>query len=186
MSAPGNPISAVVTIPGFLSVNLHRWPSRHSLHIYMPDQGTNGGKQNDSPHEPDECQAIIQRPNPCAEEAPNCCEMQTTMTAPDTVEKKKARMNCCGTPRSESSNTNNTTCPGVPHSNEAEEVEAGVNLRLQMYRMANQLRQEKRLLHGRVMPFRHTKKPSFLFTAYNPSDLRSRCGSSQSSEVRIG
>ncbi|KAL5106413.1 hypothetical protein TcWFU_009040 [Taenia crassiceps] len=150
----GNPISAVVTIPGFLSVNLHRWPSRRSLHIYMPDQETNGCKQNDAPHETDECQAIIQRPNPCVGEAPKCCEMRTTMTTQDAVEKKKGGMNCCGTPRSDSSNTNNTTCQGVPHSNE---VETGVNLRLQMYRMVNQLRQEKRLLHGRVMPFRLTK-----------------------------
>lgn len=157
---PGGPVSAVVTIPGFLSVNLHRWPSRHSLHIYMPDCGPNQGKQNDAPQEPDECQAITLKSNPSVEEAPNGPEMSTMMSTSDTVEKKKTHLSCCGKPRNESSNTNNTTCPSVPHPNEEDVevgVEVGVNLRLQMYRMANQLRQEKRLLRGRVMPFRHTK-----------------------------
>ncbi|VDM31535.1 unnamed protein product [Hydatigera taeniaeformis] len=157
--ASEGPISAVVTIPGYLSVNLHRWPSRHSLHIYMPDYGTSHAKQNDAPQETEECQAIIQNPDPCVEETSNCCETRTAMTTPDALEKKKVQISCCGTPRSESSNTNNTICPGVPHLNKEEEVESGVkigvNLRLQMYRMVNQMREEKQLLRGRVIAFRH-------------------------------
>lgn len=149
-----------MAIPGFLSVNLHQYCRRRSLHIFVPDG---------PPSHSGTCQAPAQQVTP-RPDCPNTDPCPKMPPAPPYTPREKGtkvtHLNCCGVPNS-STNTNNANLRGFLRLMEGEnedQIESegdGVNLRLQMYHMANQLRLEKWLTRSRVTAFEQTKVHEF-------------------------